>query len=169
MPNPCKPKTSKRYTFSSAAGMQNAGSGLKLPCNRTFKLKTAKTNAARGEYGKGGASSSGRLEYIWLPTEEGDAVPIGVYRASRLYAIHADHLATPRLITNDTNQPIWQWPYSAFGDNAPTGILKATTHPASAYTQDPTTNARLQATTPAITYNPRFAGQWQIMRSGLSL
>jgi hypothetical protein len=34
--------------------------------------------ALLGEYGNGGASSSGRLEYIWLPTEDGDATPIGL-------------------------------------------------------------------------------------------
>ena len=48
--NACKQKTSKRYVFNSAAGMQNAGSSLKLPCKRTFKLKTDKTSTASGEY-----------------------------------------------------------------------------------------------------------------------
>ena len=97
--------------------MQHAGSGLKLPCKRTFKLKTAKTSAAIGGYSNGGASSSGRLEYIWLPNESDDAVFVGLYQATRFYAVHADHLATPRLFTNDTIQPAWQRPYASFGDN----------------------------------------------------
>ena len=167
MRNSCKLKTLKRYIFSSASGIQHAGYGLKLPCNRTFKLKTAITSAARDEYGNGGASSSGRLEYIWLPLEDDSAVPIGLYRSGKFLAVHSDHLNTPRLITDDANKAVWQWPYSAFGDNAPTGILKATAHPASAYTQDPMTNARLQATSPGIAYNLRFPGQYFDVETGL--
>jgi RHS repeat-associated protein len=81
--------------------------------------------------------------------------------------VHADHLNTPRLINDDSNKAVWQWPYSAFGDNQPVGILKATTNPANAYTQDPTTNARLQATSAAIVYNMRFAGQYADSESNL--
>jgi RHS repeat-associated protein len=125
--------------------------------------------ALLGEYGNGGASSSGRLEYIWLPTEDGsaDAVPIGLYRNGKFFAVHSDHLNTPRKITDETNKLVWQWPYSAFGDNKPTGILKATVNPNNAYTQDPTTNARLQATTPAITFNLRMPGQYFDFETGL--
>ena len=45
MRKPCKLKVLKRYIFSSATGMQYAGSGLKLPCNRTFKRKNGRVNA----------------------------------------------------------------------------------------------------------------------------
>ncbi len=100
-------------------------------------------------------------------TEDQNATPIGLYRGGKFFAIHSDHLNTPRLITDDTNKAVWQWPYSAFGDNKPTGILKATTNPNNAYTQDPTTNARLQATNPNIAYNPRFAGQYFDSETGL--
>ena len=123
--------------------------------------------AMLGEYGNGSASGTGRLEYIWLPTEDGQATPIGLFRSNRFFAIHSDHLNTPRLITDDTNKAVWQWPYSAFGDNKPTGILKATLNPNNALTQDPTTNARLQATNPSITYNPRFPGQYFDSETGL--
>ena len=123
--------------------------------------------ALLGEYGNGGASSSGRLEYIWLPTEGGDAVPIGLLKNGNFFAVHSDHLNTPRKITDENNKLVWQWPYSAFGYNKPTGILKATANPNNTYTQDPTTNARLQATTPPLTYNLRHPGQYFDFKSGL--
>ena len=81
--------------------------------------------ALLGEYGNGSAKGKGRSEYIWLPTEDQGAIPVGLYRNEHLYAIHTDHLGTPRLITNEQNQPVWQWAYSAFGNNKPTGVLQA--------------------------------------------
>lgn len=110
-----------------------------------------------GEYGNGGTKSSGRVEYIWLPTESGQAQLIGLYKGGRFYAIHTDHLGTPRLITDDSNQVVWQWAYSAFGDNKPSGILKATSNPKAALTSQP---VRLKATNPAIEMNLRMAGQY---------
>ncbi len=32
------------------------------------------------------------------------------------FAVHADHLNTPRRLTDASNRPRWQWAYSAFGD-----------------------------------------------------
>ncbi len=49
-----------------------------------------------GEYGNGGNKGAGRIEYLWLPTETGQAQLIGLYRNNRFYAIHADPLGTPR-------------------------------------------------------------------------
>ena len=106
-------------------------------------------HALLGEYGNGGnasAASGGSAEYIWLPTDDGNAMPVGVVRGGQLYAVHSDHLATPRLITDSGNKPVWQWPYSAFGDNQPTGVLQAT--------------PVLQATKPPMTYNLRYPGQY---------
>ena len=126
--------------------------------------------ALLGEYGNGGASSGGRLEYIWLPTEgdgSGDALPIGLYKNGNFFAVHSDQLNTPRKITDEANKLVWQWPYSAFGENKPTGILKATVNPNNTYTQDPTTNARLQATNPPLTFNLRMPGQYFDFESGL--
>ena len=82
-----------------------------------------------GEYGNGAAKGKGRTEYIWLPTEDGNSIPVGMYRNGKFFAIHPDHLGTPRLVSDEDNKPVWQWPYSAFGDNNPTGILKATHNP----------------------------------------
>ena len=109
-----------------------------------------------GEYGNGGSQTLGRSEYLWLPLDDGTTMPIGLYTTSRLYAVHADHLNTPRQITDDTNKVAWQLPYSAFGDNKPTGVLAL----AGA--------VRLKATAPAVTFNLRFAGQYFDEESNLA-
>ena len=109
-----------------------------------------------GEYGNGGTKSAGRIEYIWLPTEDGQSIPIGIYKGGRFLAVHSDHLGTPGLITDDTSKPVWQWPYSAFGDNKPTGILKATPNPKAALTNQP----QLLKATAATEINLRFPGQY---------
>jgi RHS repeat-associated protein len=95
-------------------------------------------------------------------------------RAGKLHAIHTDHLGTPRLITNETNTPQWQWPYSAFGDNAPTGILKPTTSAGSAFTSIPatqgsgtTTATLLAVSNPTQINNLRFPGQYADSETGL--
>ena len=80
-------------------------------------------------------------------------MPVGVVRGGQLYAVHTDHLATPRLVTDSANKPVWQWPYSALGDNQPTGILQATASP-------PSSNSALQATKPVLVYNLRYSGQY---------
>ena len=49
-----------------------------------------------------------------------------VLHAGKYYTIHTDHLGSPRLMTDEQNRSVWQWPYSAFGAVEPTGILKAT-------------------------------------------
>ena len=112
--------------------------------------------ALLGEYDNGSAKGAGRSEYIWLPTEDGSATPVGMFRNGRFFAVHADHLGTPRLVTNDTNTPVWQWPYSAFGNNKPTGILKATANPRGAITNNPV----LLRATGATEFNLRFPGQY---------
>jgi RHS repeat-associated protein len=118
-----------------------------------------------GEYGNGGTKSAGRLEYIYLPTETGTAQLIGLYKNNRFYAVHTDHLGTPRSITDDTNKVVWQWAYSAFGDNKPTGILKATTNSKAAITNSP---KLLTATSPSFAVNLRFPGQYWDEESKLS-
>ena len=118
-----------------------------------------------GQYGNGGTKSAGRMEYLYLPTETGQAQLIGLYRNNRFYAVHTDHLGTPRQITDDTNKVVWQWAYSGFGDNKPTGILKATTNPKAAMTNQPTL---LKATAPSFAVNLRFPGQYFDSESNLS-
>ena len=113
--------------------------------------------AVLGEYDNGSAKGAGRTEYLWLPTEDqSQAIPVGMFRNGRFFAVHSDHLGTPRLVTDEQNKPVWQWPYSAFGNNKPTGVLKATTNPRSAITNQPT----LLRATAATEFNLRFPGQY---------
>jgi RHS repeat-associated protein len=106
-----------------------------------------------GQYDNGQATGAGTQEIIWLPIENGNAIPVGATRGNRLYAIHTDHLGTPRRITDDEGTPVWQWPLSAFGDNSPTGVLKES--------KDKKTNqVTLQATNPAMEFNLRYPGQY---------
>jgi len=70
------------------------------------------------ELGSGGAVSAGQAKYIYLPTMEGP-MPITAIIDDAVYAVHTDHLNTPRQLTNDSGQVVWQWPYSAFGELQP--------------------------------------------------
>ena len=89
---------------------------------------------------------------------------MGLYRNGKFFAVHTDHLGTPRLITNEANKPVWQWPYSAFGNNKPTGVLKATPNPKAALTNVPV----LLKATAATEVNLRFPGQYFDEESGLA-
>jgi RHS repeat-associated protein len=91
-----------------------------------------------GEY-----SSTGVLiqETVWL----GD-VPVATLRPNgssiTIYYVHADHLGTPRKITNPTgNTVVWRWDPDTFGTSAPSVTTLA--------------------------YNLRFPGQYYLSESGL--
>ena len=120
--------------------------------------------AVLGEYDNGSASGTGRTEYIWLPTEDGSAVPVGMFRNSKFFAIHSDHLGTSRLMTDSLNKAVWQWPYSAFGNNKPTGVLKPTTSATGAFTNQP---VLLATQNPAAVLDLRFPGQMADVETGL--
>ncbi len=65
------------------------------------------------------ASSALRsTEHIWLPTASGP-MPIAAVIDGVHYAVHADHLNTPRRLSDSSGQSRWQWPYSGFGEIAP--------------------------------------------------
>ena len=114
--------------------------------------------AVLGEYDNGSAAGKGRTEYIWLPTEGNseNAIPVGIYRNGKFFATHTDHLGTTRLMTNEQNAAVWQCPYSGFGNNKPTGVLKATPNPRAAMTNSPV----LLRATGATEMNLRFPGQY---------
>jgi RHS repeat-associated protein len=71
------------------------------------------------EVGSGGTSSAGQSQYIYLPMANGP-MPIAAVVNGNTYAVHSDHLNTPRKLTNSDGQAVWQWSYSAFGDDKPT-------------------------------------------------
>jgi RHS repeat-associated protein len=113
-----------------------------------------------GEYCNGDSQCL-QQEYIWLPTPNGSAIPVGLYRNSRFYALQTDHLGTPRIAVDDANLPVWQWPISAFGDVAPTGVLKATSQ----------IKGRVELANPAppvIKLNLRYPGQYFDSESNLN-
>jgi RHS repeat-associated protein len=93
---------------------------------------------------------------------------VGLHRANRYWAIHSDHLATPRLMRDDRATPVWQWPYSAFGDNQPIGALRATAKPRQAFTQEGVPPELLRATSPQAKLNLRYPGQYFDEESKLS-
>nr|WP_231402517.1 RHS repeat-associated core domain-containing protein [Caenimonas aquaedulcis] len=110
-----------------------------------------------GEYDNGTVQGRGNVEYIWLPTEARRAIPVGIYRSGGLYAVHSDHLGTPRLITDAQKAVVWQWPYSAFGSNRPIGVLAASTGSGT---------AKLRGTSPTVEMNLRYPGQYFDSESG---
>jgi RHS repeat-associated protein len=112
-----------------------------------------------GEYDNGGSQGKPNTEHIWLPIEGGQAIPVGMLRNGALFAVHADHLGTPRLITDAGNNPVWQWPYSAFGSNKPTGILSAVTLASG--------KMRLKGTSSGTEMNVGMPGQYRDLESNL--
>lgn len=116
-----------------------------------------------GEYGNGSSNSPGRTEYLWLPTETGAAELVGLYQNDRFYGVHTDHLGTPRYVVDDGAKIVWQWAYSAFGDNKPSGPLKSSPKVVNGKTIN-----LLKGTPPAVTMNLRFPGQYFDSESNLS-
>lgn len=112
-----------------------------------------------GEYGMGGSNSSGTSQYLYLPTTNGP-MPIAAIVNGTAYAIHSDHLNTPRKLTQADGQVAWQWAYSAFGDEQPTlGAKRFTSE-----TTNPTTGT---TTIPEVTFNLRYPGQYYDKESNL--
>lgn len=111
------------------------------------------------ETGTGGANSTGSTQHIWLPTVNGPT-PVATIIDGITYAVHSDHLNTPRRITATDGQVLWQWRYSGFGDEEPTVAAKRFT----STTTNPTTGSTGAA---AVTYNLRHPGQYSDKESGL--
>ncbi|MDR6536739.1 RHS repeat-associated core domain-containing protein [Variovorax soli] len=111
------------------------------------------------ETGTGGANSTGSTQYIYLPTANGP-MPIAAVIDGQMYAVHSDHLNTPRRLTNSQGQAVWQWAYSAFGDTKPT-----TAHNRFAnldINPNPGTTGISE-----VTLNQRYDGQYYDKESGL--
>ena len=112
----------------------------------------AEDGSLLGEYGSGGSASSGTSQYLYLPTASGP-MPIAAIIKGQTYAIHSDHLNTPRKLTQADGQAAWQWAYSAFGEEQPTTGAKRFTSEATT----PTTGA---TSIPEVTFNLRYPGQY---------
>jgi len=107
----------------------------------------------------GGSNSSGTTQYIYLPTANGP-MPIAAIVNGVAYAVHSDHLNTPRKLTQPDGQVAWQWAYSAFGDEQPTLGSKRFTNE----TTNPTTGS---TSIPEVTFNLRYPGQYYDKESNL--
>ena len=111
------------------------------------------------EQGTGGASSTGSAHYVYLPTPAGP-MPVAFYNGSRHYAVHTDHLNTPRRLTQSNKTVAWQWAFSAFGDEQPTTAKNRFV--------DIANNPSLGTTTIAeVTFNLRYPGQYFDKESNL--
>ncbi|QNK68444.1 RHS repeat protein [Variovorax sp. PAMC26660] len=111
------------------------------------------------EVGSGGTYSGGQAQYIYLPTANGP-MPIAAVINGNTYAVHSDHLNTPRKLTDVNGQAAWQWSYSAFGEDKPTTAknrfanLDITPNPGTTSVSD-------------VKLNLRYPGQYADEESGL--
>lgn len=64
-------------------------------------------------------------EHIWLPTASGP-MPVAAVINGEQFAVHADHLNTPRRLTDKSGTVRWQWAYSGFGEVAAQSLATAT-------------------------------------------
>jgi RHS repeat-associated protein len=97
----------------------------------------------------------------YLPTPSGPMPIAAVVNGTNVYGVHSDHLNTPRRLTRSDGQVVWQWAYSAFGDEEPTTGAKRFTSPA---TNPSTGRTHLEA----VTFNLRYPGQVVDGETGLS-
>ncbi|MBS0426541.1 MAG: RHS repeat-associated core domain-containing protein [Proteobacteria bacterium] len=107
-----------------------------------------------GEYGMGGAQSTGTKQYVYLPTPSGP-LPVVVMGDTTRWAIAADHLNTPRRLTRIDGALEWQWGLSGFGQEEPTIAGKKFLPNASTTTAD-------------FSFNLRYPGQTADRESGLA-
>ncbi|MGJ7562325.1 RHS repeat-associated core domain-containing protein [Variovorax sp. GB1R11] len=112
------------------------------------------------EVGSGGTNSAGQSQYIYLPTSNGP-MPIAAIVNGATYAIHSDHLNTPRRLTNARGQAVWQWGYSAFGEDKPTTARNR-------FANTDTTPNLGTTSISEVTFNLRYPGQYADEESGLS-
>ncbi|WP_454901164.1 RHS repeat-associated core domain-containing protein [Variovorax boronicumulans] len=111
------------------------------------------------EVGSGGTNSGGQAQYIYLPTVNGP-MPIAAVINGATYAVHSDHLNTPRKLTDVSGQAAWQWSYSAFGEDKPTTArnrfadLDVTPNPGATGVSE-------------VKFNLRYPGQYADEESGL--
>ena len=69
-----------------------------------------------GEYDKDGNVIN---EYVYFGSS-----PIAMLNDEKTYKIYTDHLNTPRRVTDKTNNIVWKWESTPFGETKPIGILE---------------------------------------------
>jgi RHS repeat-associated protein len=137
-------------------GAANPSAGEKLG----FQYFYDEDGSLLAEIGSGGAQSTGTSLYFYLPTPSGP-MPIAAITNGTGYAVHTDHLNTPRRLALANKTVAWQWAFSAFGDEQPTTAKNRFV--------DLTTSASLGSTNVAdVAFNLRYPGQYFDKESGLS-
>ena len=58
-------------------------------------------------------------EYVYL-----GSTPIAMSTTTKTYKIYTDHLNTPRRVADETNNIVWKWESTPFGETKPTGTLE---------------------------------------------
>jgi RHS repeat-associated protein len=111
------------------------------------------------EVGNGGTASAGQSQYIYLPMGNGP-MPIAAVINGTTYAVHSDHLNTPRKLSNVDGQAVWQWGYSAFGEDKPT--IARYRFANTETTPNPGTTGIAE-----VKFNLRYPGQYADEESGL--
>lgn len=117
----------------------------------TYSNQRSASSAAPGK-------ETDSTEVIYLPTASGP-LPVAAQINGRLYAIHSDHLNTPRRLTNQQGQVAWQWLLTGFGETAPTTG-------ANGYVQRSASGVPSYA--PEVTFNLRYPGQQWDEETGLA-
>jgi len=90
----------------------------------------------------GETTGANHRDYAWL-----GSIPVAILEGTSQHYLHADHLDTPRVVTNAANTIVWRW------DSDPFGFFPAA--------EDPDGNSQL------FTLNLRFPGQYFDKETGL--
>jgi RHS repeat-associated protein len=103
-------------------------------------------------------AATGATEIIYLPTASGP-MPLAALVKGTQYAIHSDHLNTPRRLTQTDGKVAWQWVTGAFGEVASTtGKTRFVS---------PKVNPAITGTTTLANFDLRYPGQVEDQESGL--
>lgn len=126
-----------RYRYNGLGQrLQKNGRGA---ANGPLHFVYDETGLLLGEYDGDGMP---RQETIWL-----DDKPVAVLSQLRLLYVYADHLNTPRVLTDTAGEVVWRW------NGDPFGVGNAN--------RDPDKDEE------KVTYNLRFSGQYYDKESGL--
>jgi RHS repeat-associated protein len=118
---------------------EKQGAGANTPSN-TRQFVYDEQGHLIGEYDP--VSGNPMIEHIWL----GD-VPVAAIKGEQIFYVYADHLGTPRAITDIGNNAVWYWNY-----DEPFGKTEVNENPNNLS---------------AFSYNLRFPGQYYDSETGL--
>ncbi len=86
------------------------------PSGQTIYVYGTAGHNVLGEYRQSSTASTVQsTEHIYLPTASG-LMPVAAVINGQHYAVHSDHLNTPRRLTDSAQRVRWQWAYSGYGE-----------------------------------------------------